>query len=265
MDGNLKASSFNEVALHYNEGRVGYPDSLYEVIDKNVKLNAQSKVLELGCGNGLATKEIYATWKPRIIAIDPGKALIQLARKSTHGINKIEYTHTALENFHSTEWFDAIFSATAFHWMPKESKYRTVHGLLKNHGALILYWNNYGFRDEQVQRDIQGIYTKHHPRGGDLRDIKQMQRERIHMRRNELAESGYFELTLHHEEDHFVDMDSKRYISLLKSFSNNFTLTELDMNKFYSEIAKYILSRNDSICLSIKVNLEIGGKSDVPV
>jgi hypothetical protein len=52
--------------------------------------------------------------------------------------------------------FDAIFSATAFHWIDLSTKHKKCCEALNNDGLLVVYWNNYGIEDNE----IQGIYIK---------------------------------------------------------------------------------------------------------
>lgn len=76
MINKIHATSFDNVATTYNKGRIGYPEEIYKTIELHTKLNADSTILEVGCGNGIATHEIFHYFRSNNIAIDPGKTLL---------------------------------------------------------------------------------------------------------------------------------------------------------------------------------------------
>ncbi|MBN1646408.1 MAG: class I SAM-dependent methyltransferase [Spirochaetales bacterium] len=254
------AASFDKVASLYDLGRIGYPEEIYETIDLYTNLNEDSTILEVGCGSGIATQEIYNKWKANIIAIDPGKSLLEIANAKSASNKRIQHVNTDFEHYDSAGPVDAIFSATAFHWTDPEIRYRKSSVLLKNNGFLVLYWNNCGLADGNVFYDIQKMYDQYHPDGNPEKDVRLIQRETIQARKDEIEESGYFALKVHHEYIYSIILNSAEYINLLKSFSNNASKPQQELSRFYDEIYSYIQSMNDRISLKINVNLEIAGK-----
>lgn len=253
------ATSFDKVASTYDKGRIGYPEKLYKTIDLYTHLNSNSTILEVGCGNGIATQEIFNIWNSNIIAIDPGKSLLEIAGSKLAN-NKIQYVNIEYENFNSVESVDAIFSATAFHWIDQKIKYKKSYEILRNDGFLVLYWNNYVIENKKTFSDIQKIYNQYHPDGKPDKDVRQIQSDKIEYRKKEIDNSKFFNLMVHHEYIHSIIMRSEEYINLLKSFSNNSSLLQEELSRFYNEIYNYIHSANDRISVQINVNLEIAKK-----
>lgn len=253
------AKTFNEIATLYDKARIGYPFQIYEIIDIYSDITESSKILEIGCGTGIATEEIYDKWKSNIIAIDPGLQLLEIAREKRFQESKIEFIHCPYEELQIREKFDAIISATAFHWVDKRIKYKKSSDLLNENGNLILFWNNYVIEDNNVMADIQNIYTRYHPDGA-VKDSRLHYKNKIKTRKNEINNSKYFDLIVHHESTYTISMTDSQYLNLLKSFSNNAYLENDKLTRFYGEVENYIKSTGNEIRITIVVNLEISKK-----
>lgn len=252
-------NTFNEVAKIYSNGRPGYPRKLYEFIVQYVPLSDHSTILEVGAGHGIATEEISDFRNPWIIALEPGINLCKLAKKRLEDRNKVSILNTSFEHFKSKGLFDAIFSATAFHWPNKSVKYKKAFELLKPNGFLIVYWNNYLVAEEDNFVAIQKIYQNYHPDGAGETDIRTLQRRKIDNRRREIETSRYFNLIAHHEIIYNIEYSGERYLDLLKSFSTN-AKYGTELNDFYKKVADYVISLGNKITITITVNLEIGRK-----
>ncbi|MDC7221120.1 MAG: class I SAM-dependent methyltransferase [Spirochaetales bacterium] len=256
------AKTFNRIAPLYDNARPGYPTQIYDVIDIYSEISGTSKILEVGCGSGIATQEIFEKWQPSIVAIDPGLQLLEVARGKSKNNRKIEYLNCPFDEFKTPEQFDAIFSATAFHWLDKRTKYKRSHELLKDKGKLILFWNNYVIQEESVNAQIQGIYEKHHP-DGSLKDARLHYRNKIRNRKNEMNYTPYFDLAVHHEYSYSIKMSAIQYVLLLQSFSNNSFYEEERLKEFYENVENYVKSTGDEIKITVVVNLEIGQKREL--
>ncbi|MDR0374223.1 MAG: class I SAM-dependent methyltransferase [Treponema sp.] len=251
-----------ENALHfdthsgiYSDVRPGYPNEVYETISKYKLFNKNSNILEIGSGNGIASQEIYNKWQPKLTLIEPGNNLHNLLKDRFNKNGGIKIYNTSFEEYNNEAVFDAIFSATAFHWCDIKTKYKKVHALLKNDGILILYWNNYGIEDEETYKEIQNIYVKYGKGRKDGKSVCEMQMEQIENRKREIEESGCFEILEHKIIKTVKEYDGNDYIKLIKTFSDHGKLND----KFFSEINAIIKNENE-IKVRIVVNLEIARK-----
>ena len=99
-------------------------DYLYELGRPVIELldpKAGEKILDLGCGNGILTKELIAKGC-EVIGIDESPAMVEAAR--ANGIDA--RVHDA-EHLHSDQNFDAVISNSALHWMADQ--YGVVRGV----------------------------------------------------------------------------------------------------------------------------------------
>jgi len=251
------AGSFDKISLDYEKGRPGYPDKMYEIINCHKNLNIGSEVLEIGAGNGVSTKQIYDKWLCRITAIEPGENLCALLKDKLK--DAVQIYNSTFELFNEPNLYDAIFCGTAFHWLDVTKYFRTSQ-LLKEDGILCLYWNNYDIENPEIFYAVQEIYKKYHPTN-DKMNVKKFHAQKITARKNELENSKYFNLVGHHEIATSKKYNSERYISLLKSFSNNSIVGEKEIQCFYDEIANFVKQNNDEIDVKIVTNLEVGQKA----
>jgi ubiquinone/menaquinone biosynthesis C-methylase UbiE len=110
--GQPRGCEFDRIARDYDRERETYPPRLVELACSLGRLAPGSRVLEIGCGTGQLT-EALSRRRLRIDAVDPGVALIDIAR---HKLGDQVAFH--LGRFEDVELpdalFDAVFSATAF-------------------------------------------------------------------------------------------------------------------------------------------------------
>jgi SAM-dependent methyltransferase len=252
-----------ENALHfdthseiYNDVRPGYPNEVYEIISKYKSFGKNTDILEIGSGNGIASQEIYTKWQPKMTLIEPGDNLYNLLKSKFSKSKGTKIYNTSFEEYNNETLFDAIFSATAFHWCDIRIKYKKAYNLLKEDGLLILYWNNYGIEDERVSGEIQNIYIKYGKGIKDGKSAYEMQMEKIENRKKEIEESGYFRLLEHKIIKTVKGYGGNDYIKLVKTFSDH---TKLD-DEFFKEMNETIIKNGNKIEVRITVNLEIAEK-----
>ena len=103
LDRGLK-KTFGTISAVYDSARASYPDELIEDIVKISKINATSKILEIGCGSGKATY-LFAKRGYTILGIDISFELINFARKLQIDLQLIELipigkAENIFENYH---------------------------------------------------------------------------------------------------------------------------------------------------------------------
>ena len=129
--------SFDSAAEEYDRVRPGYPASLVDIACARGGLVPGSKVVEVGCGTGKLTVAL-AERALRVEAVDPGGALLELARRKTEG-SSVRFHEARFEDIELPEGtFDAVFSATAFHWVDPDVGWSKAARLLRPGGLLAL-------------------------------------------------------------------------------------------------------------------------------
>ncbi len=248
---------FDKITDLYNEIRPGYDERVFREIAEFLKPNQSYKLLEIGAGNGIATDKIIEFWQSELILIEPSKNLSRLLKTKYSGHSNIKIINDTFENAAlETNYFDAIFAATAFHWLNSETKFIKTHKLLKKDGLLILFWNNYLVNDHEQRTKIQEVYQKY--TGIQLeKTIDEIQMEKIENRKNEIINSQLFQLSAHKMVETVKLFAAEEYIKLLKTFPDHNDFPDA----FFNEISNIIASYENSIQVKITLNLEIAKKS----
>ena len=169
MDLNMKTESerqwavqgFNEVAETY-DNKPDYPEELIKIIINKVNLTAGSKLLEIGSGTGRATVQ-FVDFGFEIVCIEPGIEMIAKAKLKLKDKN-IEFIHSSFEGYPAPpEYFDAIISAQAFHWVSQPLGYEKCSKTLKKGGYLAPFWyiELFNDRDIDLDRELWAIITKY--------------------------------------------------------------------------------------------------------
>jgi SAM-dependent methyltransferase len=129
---------FDGVAAEYDAVRSGYPGELVDAAVATAGLDAGSAILELGCGTGKLT-ELLVERGLRVDAVEPGANLVEAARRRLGPDAPVRFQIARFEDAERRESsFDAIFSATAFHWIDPDVGWRKAASLLEPEGVLAL-------------------------------------------------------------------------------------------------------------------------------
>jgi len=251
-----KSNHFNEQFEIYNI-RPGYPKELYDEIAENIVIDSHSKVLEIGGGNGIASREIYNKWGSKMVLIEPGRNFHKMLTHLFAANNDISIENTTFEKYQTSIKFDAMFSATSFHWLDHSVKYRKSSVLLKDGGRLILYWNNFQIEDAATNNEVQKLYTRYGMRSHKQENYQKIQLDKIESRKKEIAESGYFRIIKHSIFKNISNYSTDQYINLLRTFPDHSTLPE----SFFDEVASITSLNGNKIQVSILTNLEIAEKN----
>ncbi len=134
--------TFNTDEYNYDRSRPDYPKELFEDIFDYVNLSEKSDVLEIGIGTGQATLP-FLNKGCNVTAVELGDKLARYcARKISHFNNFSIINSDFIEADLHEKGFDLIYSATAFHWIPKLEGYAKIKSLLKSDGTVALFWNH---------------------------------------------------------------------------------------------------------------------------
>src|ERR1019366_2412133 len=114
--------TFDDAAASYDRFRPRYPRELFDDLAATGGISATSRILEIGCGPGVATEERMAGgWS--VLGVDPGEQLARVARE------KFGDERFAVEVSTFDDWqvrgrsFDLLFSASAYHWVAPEVRW----------------------------------------------------------------------------------------------------------------------------------------------
>lgn len=137
-------NGFSSAAELYQQVRPSYPKEIVYWLKDDLKLNPNSKVIDLGAGTGKFLDYLKQA-TTNIIAVEPiAEMLEQLKIIHPEIQTQQASSHQIPLNDHS---IDAILCAQSFHWFANLETLTEIYRLLKQHANLALIWNQ---RDETV-------------------------------------------------------------------------------------------------------------------
>ncbi len=186
-----RRATFNQAAKMYDETRPSYPDEVIDWIINKTNISTDAKLLEIGAGTGQATSK-FAERGYAVHCIEMGENLADVL------IQKLGHYDVRVDVCPFEKWVPEknfrtplIFCATAFHWIDKSIKYKKCYELLDQDGYLVLIWN--GSSDTsipEVKKSYEYLWEYYPDRASDTTTMEDLKNGR----KDEIAESGYFEL-----------------------------------------------------------------------
>lgn len=169
---NERKHSFDATAELYDRIRPGYPAELFSDLVALSGLADGGSVLEVGCGTGQATLPM-ARRGYHIVALDLGANMLAVARRKLAGYN-VEAVQSTFEDYAlGPGSFDLVMSATAWHWIDPQLRYRRAADALHAGAALGICWNQHVRidADNDVFAQFQPLYRRYAPElAGDFRN-----------------------------------------------------------------------------------------------
>ena len=161
MDWKKESEMFDQAAEYYDSFRPSYPKEIVDTIINSTGINSNSRLLEIGAASGKAT-ELFAPYNFDIHCIDPGANLVKNGRIKFSDYKNIRFDIKRFEEMDLlANYYDLIFSAQAFHWIPQPIGYEKCAYTLKDKGYLALFWNMYITFDNDIDNELLEISHKH--------------------------------------------------------------------------------------------------------
>ena len=147
---------FDEIAAEYDRHRPAYPDNLIDQACHVAVVGSGDLVLEIGCGSGQLTRALLARGL-HVTAVEPGKNLMALARRNLDGAGAVEFVNAPFEDaVLPREQFQAVFSASAFHWVDPEVSWQKAADVLVPGGTLALV-QYVGLEEPRSEEDQEAV------------------------------------------------------------------------------------------------------------
>jgi len=147
---------FDEIAAEYDRHRPAYPDNLIDQACRVAGIGSGDRVLEVGCGSGQLTRALLARGL-HVTAVEPGQNLIALARRNLDGAGAVEFVNAQFEDAPlPREQFQAVFSASAFHWVDPEVSWQKAADVLVPGGTLALV-QYFGLAEPRSEEDQEAV------------------------------------------------------------------------------------------------------------
>lgn len=192
MDRKKESEMFNQAADYYDKFRPSYPHEIIDTLIKETGIDQGSNLIEIGAGSGKAT-ELFAGKGFNIICIDPGPDLVKKGNQRFLN-DTIEFKIARFEEYDLPEnYFDVVFAAQSFHWVPQPVGYEKCAFTLKDNAYLALFWNMYVLYDNPLDHELLKLSNKY---GGFADFVNEAQCEdRISSIVSGIENSGLFSKT----------------------------------------------------------------------
>lgn len=160
-----RRASFDPVARLYDQMRPGYPQAVFEAVIANARLDSRSRLLEIGCGTGHATR-VFANRGFGIDCIDLGENMAAVARANLAQFAHVTVTCADFDHWSSSAPYDLIYSASAYHWLNPDTRIeRIAHHLAP--GGSVAVWRNHHVRgsgiSDQFFQVARSVYAREAP------------------------------------------------------------------------------------------------------
>jgi SAM-dependent methyltransferase len=169
-DGTLARSYgkvFDEIAVEYDRNRPTYPDALVDQACEVAGIGDGDRVLEIGCGTGQLTRSLLARGLC-VTALEPGDELIGMAGENLKDTGEVELIHARLEDARlARESYEAVFSASAIHWVDPDVSWRKIADALAPGGTLALI-QYVGLQEQRSVDDQEALLAALRRHAGEI-------------------------------------------------------------------------------------------------
>jgi SAM-dependent methyltransferase len=164
LDDKRRREIFNEDPELYDRARPGYPPEVFADLQSLAELGPGSRMLEIGCGTGQATRPLAALGCD-VVALDIGADTAAVARRRLADLPNVEVITTSFEDWPLLrEPFDAVVSATAWHWVEPEVRLAKSARALRPGGWLaVISTHHVAGGTEDFFVEVQQCYERWDP------------------------------------------------------------------------------------------------------
>jgi SAM-dependent methyltransferase len=234
--------TFNSAAQDYDAIRPGYPDALIEDVAALSGIPEGGRALEIGCGTGQATLP-FARRGYAILCLDIGADLLAIAQEKLRAFPNVQFQHTAFEDWPLAPGiFDLVFSATAFHWIPREIGYAKAAQALKPGGALAVFANRPPRPFTGFAAEVQSVYHQYVPEWENPSEQPSLETE-ICETCAYIESTGIYSSVTVRTYPWTKTYTTREHLRLLNTYSDHLLLAEGRRRSLYQAIADLIERR----------------------
>ncbi len=146
-------SVFDPLVNAYDAARPSYPTYLFQDLERLAGSLADARVIEVGAGTGIATRQLVARGA-RVIAVELGEAMLSRLRERTPDVaGAVLGDGEALPLAAGVA--DLVTYAQAWHWMSVPDAAGEAVRVLRPGGSLAVWWNDVDAADTRWWRSQQ--------------------------------------------------------------------------------------------------------------
>jgi len=236
---------YSQAATAYRWARPQYPPAMVDSVITQANLRANSSLLEIGCGPGIATAA-FAAKGFSIVGVEPSLAACKLAHKSCGYSDRISIVNSTFENYPlPANKFDAVLAATSFHWVAPAVACQKSAAALAPGGSLILLWATPPQPSVELGDYLQPIYNRY-----DLAELGEQQcKTQAYYQGNfeafaqRINQSGLFQPASVALEQHSSTYSIEKYLALLSTLSPYIDLDPTVQDNLLTELEQALAER----------------------
>jgi SAM-dependent methyltransferase len=246
--------TFDRVAVLYDRARPRYPAQLFADVMEQAQLAERARLLEIGAGTGQATQP-FAAGGFEILCLEPGE---QLARLAASNLRDFPGVRVVAESFEQASlplhYYDLVFAAQAFHWVPKEVALSKTAAVLKAGGTVALFWSSPLDDKSELRARLDEAYQRHAPA---MRKWAQRPDPGYRMYDIEAAleASSEFEDVRKHTYGWKQSYTTAQYLELMQTHSDHQLMSETDRQALLGDIARVIDEAGSTYTLEYETRL----------
>ena len=227
-------ATFDEVAELYERARPGYPAQLFDDLSELAALSPGSRILEIGCGTGQATRDLLRRGH-EVTCVELGPNLAEVARRS---LPEAEIVVSSFEDWDpGSRRFDLVFAATSWHWIDPKVRY-TKAAAIGDALAVVATRHVSSGGDDSLYIDFQDAYVEAGEERTDLPHPDDVPDDRA-----EIEASGLFgEVAVRRyvvAHDYAID----DYIQVLETYSGHRAMDPAARDRLYASIRRIVGDR----------------------
>lgn len=160
----LPRETFDEIAELYDEMRPSYPSQVFDDVISVSGADANSALLEIGCGTGHATLG-FAARGLRIHCVELGANMAAVARKKLAEFPRVSIEVADFDHWTAPGLYHLVYSATAYHWLNPATREPRIASMLHSGGWLVI-WRNRHVRNGSIDDFLDAareIYLREAP------------------------------------------------------------------------------------------------------
>ena len=145
---------FGAAAEAYEQYRLGYSAEIGEAVLTFAERTVRA-ALEIGAGTGKATR-LFASRGVHVTAVEPDRDMAAVLSRSTRDL-PVQAVVATFEDFHPECRFDLLFSAAAWHWTDRETRWARAVEMLRSGGTLALFGVPGDLVDPRLAQAVEGV------------------------------------------------------------------------------------------------------------
>lgn len=238
--------SFDEDALLYDRARPSYPPELLDDLVELAGLGSGARILEVGAGTGQLTAPL-AERGCEIVAVELGGALAAVARRKLGRFPRVSVVLSSFEDWPlPPEPFDAVVSATAFHWIDPAIRVVKSAEALRPGGALATIGTDHvAGGDRTFFEEVQECYVRWDPDTPSAITVPEA--AAVPLEGEEIERTGRFGPVTFRRHEWDVAYSTAQYIDVLRTYSGHRALETARREPLLACIAELIESRHGGL------------------